>query len=550
MKKQIVIIFTKFLAGMLFFNFILYRMAAAVLPKLPSLGVNRLFLNNSQQFLNEFRRRGGFFSYYWLGIRANWGTSYQSGESVWKPIQPYVGQTLLILLGTIVVVMTLSFLLFWGLMKIDRISILRYFQGNWLTYSFFILLLVPLFSTTGISWSYNPALNQNPVQTAAFWTYLLLLTIFGLFKTISVVAQSPIASEVDTDTLYPDNTSPRNPTVEISPLELSSIGIKATGITMLEMMIFLGEFQNIPGLGVSLFAALYIPDIPVLLAILFFLLLYGFVLNLLFDLLLMLVRSRETRSTQTLQPLASPKSGQWYGKLMTSIFIFIMLSASLLWFFTGYSIRILFLMNPNYVNIAQRNLSVTASHILGTDYLGRDRFSRLFYATGTFTIPVIVAIILRSTIVILITKVGGESAMDVKREIFDLFSSVPKYPLLVFIGFMIAYLTSTSFFLIGISITVSLLFWGQAGKRFLDMQRNRENAYRELVVYTMISAVIEYFMISYYVGASTLAWGSDIVNAINNFPTQHPLGFVTIIVFFGAVTGLYAFADSLRNKTV
>ena len=113
------------------------------------------------------------------------------------------------------------------------------------------------------------------------------------------------------------------------------------------------------------------------------------------------------------------------------------------------------------VNFAQKNLAPCASHLFGTDWMGRDMLSRTLAGLSTSVFVGLLAAGCSSVIALvlaLLAALGGRAADAVVSWLTDLMMGIPHIVLLI----LVSYALGRGFW--GVTIAVALTHWGSLAR--------------------------------------------------------------------------------------
>ena len=241
--------------------------------------------------------------------------------------------------------------------------------------------------------------------------------------------------------------------------------------------------------------------------------------------------------------------------------------------------------NPNFINVGQRNLGPGAKYWFGTDDLGRDIFSRIFF--GSFysiligVVSTFISVVIGSFVGAASGYIGGTLDQIVQR-ITEVLIAMPGLPVLLLVSAAFTPLfrrinLEGAYYLVVFSI-FSLIGWGGIARiiraevlalkqsEFIQAERVlgathyriitkhiMPNAFSTVIIFFTLGiagAIINVAGLAFlgFGSASTLVWGSDLNTAIQNTPTQYWWGVTFIsLCLFTLVLGFNLLGDALRD---
>jgi len=152
---------------------------------------------------------------------------------------------------------------------------------------------------------------------------------------------------------------------------------------------------------------------------------------------------------------------------------------SYLFVFFGISVTGTFIKDPMEVNIGAMFLSPSLEHLFGTDFLGRDIFSRIVKGTEAFFIPGLISISVSTTFGLLFGIISGFYPKYFAKIIFFFLNIIDSIPRIIFILIIIV-LFNPSIYLImtfvGISSIPKIASYIKSKVEVLKNQRSIEAA--------------------------------------------------------------------------
>lgn len=112
--------------------------------------------------------------------------------------------------------------------------------------------------------------------------------------------------------------------------------------------------------------------------------------------------------------------------------------------------------DPNHANLAEKFLGISKAHLLGTDYLGRDEFSRLIYGAGTSLKSIFATIFLIVLLGILIGGISGFIGGKIDQLIMRFCDIFISFSTIVLALFLVGILGTG---LINVIIAIALTHW-------------------------------------------------------------------------------------------
>jgi peptide/nickel transport system permease protein len=241
--------------------------------------------------------------------------------------------------------------------------------------------------------------------------------------------------------------------------------------------------------------------------------------------------------------------------------------------------------NPNYVNISHKDTAPNAEHWFGTDVLGRDIFARVlfgsFYSILIGVVATFVSVALGAFIGASSGYLGGTIDQIIQR-LTEVLTSMPGLPVLLLVSAAFTPLFTRinlegAYYLVVFTI-FSFISWGGTARiirsEVLSLKKSEfvqaervlgATHYRIITKHIMpnaFSTVIIFFTLGVagniisvaslaflgFGSESTLVWGSDLNEAINNQPTEKWWGTTFIsLCLFSLVLGFNLMGDVLRD---
>ena len=241
--------------------------------------------------------------------------------------------------------------------------------------------------------------------------------------------------------------------------------------------------------------------------------------------------------------------------------------------------------NPNYVNINAKDEPPSFDYFFGTDYLGRDIFSRVFF--GSFY-SILIGVISTFISVLIGAFVGAASGYiggtidQITQRITEILIAMPGLPILLLVSAAFTPLFQRidlegAYYLVVFSI-FSLIGWGGTARivraEVLSLKQSEfiqaelvlgathyriitkhimPNAFSTVIIFFTLGiagAIVSVASLAYlgFGSQSTLVWGSDLNSAIQNYPTKFWWGTTFIsLCLFTLVLGFNLLGDALRD---
>ena len=241
--------------------------------------------------------------------------------------------------------------------------------------------------------------------------------------------------------------------------------------------------------------------------------------------------------------------------------------------------------NPNYVNINVKDSPPSFDYFFGTDYLGRDIFSRVFF--GSFY-SILIGVISTFISVLIGAFVGAASGYiggtidQITQRITEILIAMPGLPILLLVSAAFTPLFQRidlegAYYLVVFSI-FSLIGWGGTARivraEVLSLKQSEfiqaelvlgathyriitkhimPNAFSTVIIFFTLGiagAIVSVASLAYlgFGSQSTLVWGSDLNSAIQNYPTKFWWGTTFIsLCLFTLVLGFNLLGDALRD---
>lgn len=241
--------------------------------------------------------------------------------------------------------------------------------------------------------------------------------------------------------------------------------------------------------------------------------------------------------------------------------------------------------NPNYINVSTINDAPSASHIFGTDFIGRDILSRVIF--GSFY-SILIGVVATTISVAIGAFIGSASGYiggtfdQISQRITEVLIAMPGLPILLLVSASFTPLFQRidlegAYYLVVFSI-FSLIGWGGTARiiraevlslkqsEFIQAERVlgathyriitkhiMPNAFSTVIIFFTLgiaNAIIAVAGLAFlgFGSSSTLVWGSDLNLAIFNDPLRNWWGVTFIsLCLFTLVLGFNLFGDALRD---
>jgi ABC-type dipeptide/oligopeptide/nickel transport system permease subunit len=243
------------------------------------------------------------------------------------------------------------------------------------------------------------------------------------------------------------------------------------------------------------------------------------------------------------------------------------------------------LWNPNFINVSSINDPPSAIHPFGTDYIGRDIFSRVlfgsFYSILIGVVSTTISVTLGAFIGSAAGYIGG-TLDQITQRVTEVIIAMPGLPILLLVSAAFTPLFERinlegAYYLVVFSI-FSFIGWGGTARiiraevlslkqsEFIQAERVlgathyriitkhiMPNAFSTVIIFFTLGiagAIIAVAGLAFlgFGSQSTLVWGSDLNSAIFNDPLRNWWGVTFIsLCLFSLVLGFNLFGDALRD---
>lgn len=243
------------------------------------------------------------------------------------------------------------------------------------------------------------------------------------------------------------------------------------------------------------------------------------------------------------------------------------------------------LWNPNFVNVSAINTPPNNEYYFGTDFLGRDIFSRVifgsFYSILIGVVSTFISVAIGAFVGAASGYIGG-TLDQITQRITEILIAMPGLPILLLVSAAFTPLFQRidlegAYYLVVFSI-FSFIGWGGTARivraEVLSLKQSEfiqaelvlgathfriitkhimPNAFSTVIIFFTLGiagAIVSVASLAYlgFGSQSTLVWGSDLNSAIQNYPTKFWWGTTFIsLCLFTLVLGFNLLGDALRD---